>query len=515
MTSSNKDDDNNNNNNQSNTFDPFYIETHDEIMPNRRGGNKSGSTSSELHWDIDDSVPKSSNNHKNHKNQQQQNDNGDSFRTSTPQHSNLMNNDTNKTTNNKKPYVSPPQSSGTGGHTWDDDDETQFNSVTDLNERKRGTTRHIDAFHSQLYPLQSGTLSTKSDKSSTYFSTGYSSGPSRRVYDIVETGSNLKDNNDDDAESYNGSVSNQSWTGRMRATQATQYHGSSTFDTQYQSQLPNGSHTKSNIYINERKTEISYFSTSQLLSHDIAKSPALTDASKGVEEIKKFAREDPATTAIGVGVCGVLLSALAFGPIGVVLIGATGAAVYGVSQLPEAKREKIKVKASATAEKFKDHSAKAADYVVTNCGGCGTTETPMKNSYDENDARSLGGGPSVTPQLQHVDIIHKYSPQHIVVNGGPIAGNQHEPIQKDPNALLAQANKGQVVRLVPACCRMSRITPVNQIHSLDPSLHSRAWLDVMASAWTSRDEKNEAMEEILLLAKDKGRARMLLEVRKM
>lgn len=39
----------------------------------------------------------------------------------------------------------------------------------------------------------------------------------------------------------------------------------------------------------------------------------------------------------------------------------------------------------------------------------------------------------------------------------------------------------------------------------------RAWLGVVASANTSWDEKNEAMEEILILAKDKRRARILLE----
>jgi hypothetical protein len=36
-------------------------------------------------------------------------------------------------------------------------------------------------------------------------------------------------------------------------------------------------------------------------------------------------------------------------------------------------------------------------------------------------------------------------------------------------------------------------------------------LDVVGNANTSHDEKNEAMEEILLLAKDKRRARILLE----
>jgi hypothetical protein len=51
---------------------------------------------------------------------------------------------------------------------------------------------------------------------------------------------------------------------------------------------------------------------------------------------------------------------------------------------------------------------------------------------------------------------------------------------------------------------------VDQIHSLEPSLQPRAWIDVMANANTTRDEKNEGMEEILILAKDKVRIRDLL-----
>ena len=56
-----------------------------------------------------------------------------------------------------------------------------------------------------------------------------------------------------------------------------------------------------------------------------------------------------------------------------------------------------------------------------------------------------------------------------------------------------------------ACGRKGRVVPLSQIHSLRPSLQPRAWLDVMASAHTSREDKNEAMEEILILAKDKVR----------
>jgi len=62
-----------------------------------------------------------------------------------------------------------------------------------------------------------------------------------------------------------------------------------------------------------------------------------------------------------------------------------------------------------------------------------------------------------------------------------------------------------------ACGRKGRVVPLGQIHSLRPSLQPRAWLDVMASAHTTRDDKNEAMQEILILAKDKEISRWFLE----
>lgn len=64
----------------------------------------------------------------------------------------------------------------------------------------------------------------------------------------------------------------------------------------------------------------------------------------------------------------------------------------------------------------------------------------------------------------------------------------------------------------PLCLEIVRIVPVSQIHGLDPTFQPRAWLEVLASADTSYDEKAEAMEEILILAKDKQRARVFLEV---
>ena len=65
------------------------------------------------------------------------------------------------------------------------------------------------------------------------------------------------------------------------------------------------------------------------------------------------------------------------------------------------------------------------------------------------------------------------------------------------------------------CCLRPQhhIIPVHQIHSLDPSLQPKAWLDVMSNQFTSSDEKNEAMEEILILVKDLNHSRMFLKVR--
>ena len=56
-----------------------------------------------------------------------------------------------------------------------------------------------------------------------------------------------------------------------------------------------------------------------------------------------------------------------------------------------------------------------------------------------------------------------------------------------------------------------RITPVDQIHGLPPQKQPRAWLDVLANANTTSDEKSEAMEEIKILARDKRHARILLD----
>jgi hypothetical protein len=55
------------------------------------------------------------------------------------------------------------------------------------------------------------------------------------------------------------------------------------------------------------------------------------------------------------------------------------------------------------------------------------------------------------------------------------------------------------------------LVSVSHIHSLTPSLQPQAWLDVICNEFSSKEEIKEAMEEIVLYAKDKHHGRMFLE----
>jgi hypothetical protein len=70
------------------------------------------------------------------------------------------------------------------------------------------------------------------------------------------------------------------------------------------------------------------------------------------------------------------------------------------------------------------------------------------------------------------------------------------------------------LELCPSHLRLlsiGKVIPINEIHSLDPTIQPKAWLDILASADTSQRDKMEAIEEIIILAKDKQRARVLVD----
>ena len=56
----------------------------------------------------------------------------------------------------------------------------------------------------------------------------------------------------------------------------------------------------------------------------------------------------------------------------------------------------------------------------------------------------------------------------------------------------------------------AKVVPIAQIYALDPSKQPKAWLDVLASADTTLEDKIEATEEIIILAKDKQKCRVFV-----
>jgi hypothetical protein len=58
---------------------------------------------------------------------------------------------------------------------------------------------------------------------------------------------------------------------------------------------------------------------------------------------------------------------------------------------------------------------------------------------------------------------------------------------------------------------VGKVIPINEIHSLDPAAQPKAWLDILASAKTSQQDKIESIKAMIILGKDKQRARLLVD----
>jgi hypothetical protein len=216
----------------------------------------------------------------------------------------------------------------------------------------------------------------------------------------------------------------------------------------------------------------------------------------------------------------------------------------GVLQIPEEQRNNVWNHGATSLSKARDVALELSDTVSASCGKCANNDNPVEAAKEvrrefidrccsgvmEEKKRGSGGegGGDDNGSLawrgedaNHANNVQKNeikpagsSPMaaalnHSVHNVKGLVGEvmfgeeMPSPSQtRDSNTMLSSEEDG-MPRV--ACCRKGRVVPLAQIHSLRPSLQPRAWLDVMASAHTTREEKNEAMEEILILAKDKVR----------
>jgi len=302
------------------------------------------------------------------------------------------------------------------------------------------------------------------------------------------------------------SVTNGSWTGRMRARQAAEAMVADTNSTKSRSQTD---------YENLYNTQRPQSSHNLLLPNKISSSNLLerNTIQDSVDKLRVMVEEDSSAVTFTLGVAGAMCGAILMGPVGIIIGVGIG---VGVTQVPEEHRKKC--------AKNLQESAEAANEIVLNrCGGMcwdsnvegeptGTDHNEIidKSRITAGNGNSFQGSKRSSPP--RYDFNGGYGRSHLT--GGFAGASNQDSCQHDHAARihnnLAPAWIG-TRQVAPACHRMDRITPVNQIHSLEPSLHPRLWLEVMANARTTLDEKNEAMEEILILAKDRLNARTLLE----
>lgn len=227
------------------------------------------------------------------------------------------------------------------------------------------------------------------------------------------------------------------------------------------------------------------------------------------------------------------LSAAILGPVGL-LVGIASAGIgMGVLQIPEEQRNNVCNHAAISLGKARDVALELSDTVSTSCGKCANNENPVDATAearqkiidrccsgmdetkrymeddgslawkDDTNSNNAAGTTEIKPAgSSPVAAALNHSVHNVKGLVGEVFGDDvPSPTQnRDSNGLLS-SNEDGMPRV--ACCRKGRVVPLGQIHSLRPSLQPRAWLDVMASAHTTREDKNEAMEEILILAKDK------------
>ncbi|KAG7368468.1 hypothetical protein IV203_031211 [Nitzschia inconspicua] len=239
------------------------------------------------------------------------------------------------------------------------------------------------------------------------------------------------------------------------------------------------------------------------------------------EDMEKYTKtmENPAMK-LGAGVVGVAtVGCIAFGAVGL-LVGVAAAGLgYGVMQIPEEERNKIHAKAEKTIHDLKEKAIEASEKVSSNCittykdsgvadhlPHCLSGADGDDKDIDSTRSENLCNAGGIVEATSAAKRSHKnpHTNQASDVNAGP-------QVEQLPTAQTKPHHNDRLRNKKVACLRNVRIMPASQIHGLEPSAQPRAWLDIVASANTSNGQKNEAMEEILLLAKDKRRAKIFLD----
>jgi hypothetical protein len=293
------------------------------------------------------------------------------------------------------------------------------------------------------------------------------------------------------------------------------------------------------------------------------------------DDVEHFRKSmDSPAMRIGMGVAGAATIGALVGPVGLLVGAAVISIGFSVTQIPSEERTKLQSKASSAMQELQEKACDAAENLGNSCAThyqdsgvheqlplqvadhlpqClsstdgvidddedltqdnNTLGKQVKPSLDPSNTMAQPSTGGETPEKTPGETAPGQPPvneQTTTTNGkgGPASAtdNASSPINRPypkhiRNKKVACLRNGRYRRIMEDssfsfshdshiyCVSKVRILPPGQIYSLDPAAQPRAWLGVVASANTCWDEKNEAMEEMLILAKDKRRARILLE----
>ena len=257
-------------------------------------------------------------------------------------------------------------------------------------------------------------------------------------------------------------------------------------------------------------------SSSRRNGHRNRNNPPLLKTDDPMEKYRQSFDSPMMKTAAGV-IGAATIGCIAIGPVGMLLGAAAVGIGVGVMQIPEEQRSNMAEKAQEAMAKVQEQAFSASETLSASCATTYKDSGIAEHIPAEMTKFCAISADEVDPE--HVIIVPDIKSEDSeavrldqVPCGGRVGGDlpmlksQEARKPTSPNQSRSLRNKKV------ACLRHVRILPVSQIHSLDPAFQPRAWLDVLASADTSGDEKTDAMEEILILAKDKQRARIFLEV---
>ena len=244
------------------------------------------------------------------------------------------------------------------------------------------------------------------------------------------------------------------------------------------------------------------------------------------DDMEHLTMNDSPALRLSAGVATVAtVGLLVGGPVGLLAGVAAGGLSFGFMQIPEEERKKIQAQAEKAMSSFQTKACDASEAMSSSC-----INTYQDSGVAEHVPQCLPSNitdqlvPNCPTGVSTVKSESIYNASGPIINSahlnGTHAGGTNNPEHAsaiaagplmEPKASSSIPHNERMRNKKVACLRNVRILPIAQIHGLEPSSQPRAWLDVVASANTSNEQKNEAMEEILLLAKDKRRAKIFLD----